>query len=517
MSNKTRPGMGFEVNIRGAKQEPSAASTDGDAPFCVAVLGNFGGRSSRAGGERTRLAKRKLVAIDRDNFDEVLARFGIEVEIPSERQSGEPIVIPIAQLDDFHPDSLYENAAIFSRLRDLRRRLNDKTRFEPAAREIMALVREDTQSARHSPAPEVGRAGQIPSGRVLDEVLGTTRQGSAELERIVGSGGIDQLIKEIIAPYIEPATDPRQPEMLKAVDVAAAAQMRRILHDPVFQGLEAAWRSVYFLVSRLEAGQDVKVFLLDVSRPELEEDLGGEVSESALHKLLCEPVAGDVRWSLLVGNYAFGDRVSDVLLLSQLGSIAESAQAPFVAGASERLAGCESFARYPDADNWRYQVKPGVEQAWTMLRRSAVAGCIGLALPRFLLRAPYGRNSSPIDAFGFEEQDGDPETAHEHYLWGNAAFLKAEQLARVFTGKGRDMIPGEASQTDGLPMAYREDDGEKMAMPCAEIYLTEKGGRKLADQGLIALWSVRNADAVRSSDFGSLAEDRKTLQGRWAR
>ena len=136
---------------------------------------------------------------------------------------------------------------------------------------------------------------------------------------------------------------------------------------------------------------------------------------------------------------------------------------------------------------------------------------------RFLLRAPYGRNSSPIDTFAFEEHDGDPETAHDRYLWGNAAFLKAEQLARAFADQGWDMVPGETSQTDGLPMAYYQDDGEKTAMPCAELYLTEKGGRKLADRGLIALWSVRNADAVRSSDFGSLSEDRRPLQGRWVK
>ena len=79
------------------------------------------------------------------------------------------------------------------------------------------------------------------------------------------------------------------------------------------------------------------------------------------------------------------------------------------------------------------------------------------------------------------------------------------------------MHPGDADQTDNLPRYYYDDDGETQLLPCAEIYLTEKGGRKLSGQGLIALWSVKNLDSVRSSDFNALSADGKTLQGRWVK
>jgi type VI secretion system protein ImpC len=129
------------------------------------------------------------------------------------------------------------------------------------------------------------------------------------------------------------------------------------------------------------------------------------------------------------------------------------------------------------------------------------------------LRAPYGAKSSPIEAFSFEEM---PEpNCHECFLWGNAAFVKAEQLARAFAESHWDMRPAEASQTDRLPMYYYDDEGETVLMACAEIYLTEKGGNRLSNQGLMAVWSVRNMDAVRSSDFGSLATG-NNLRGRWA-
>ena len=229
----------------------------------------------------------------------------------------------------------------------------------------------------------------------------------------------------------------------------------------------------------------------------VEPRLGGEIL-----------IAGDVKDKV-------EDKIDDVLLLAQIGSIAKSAQAPFIASAKETLAGCVSFGQYADADDWQYELKPGVENAWQMLRQNPVADYIGLALPKILLRLPYGKKSRPIEAFTFEEMTGKGAECHECLLWGNAAFIKAEQFARAFAENHWNMYPGDASQTDNLPLHYYEDDGETLLMPCAEIYLTEKGGRKLSEQGLIALWSVKNMDSVRSSDVIALSADGKNLQGRW--
>ena len=296
-----------------------------------------------------------------------------------------------------------------------------------------------------------------------------------------------------------------------AVDRATAEHMRQILHHPRFQSMEAAWRSVYFLIKRIETDRHLKIFLLDFDKQALQADLAKE-SDSRLHKLFCDPSPGDNPWSLLVGNYIFEDNIDDALLLAQIGAVAQQAGAPFIAGARETLAGCESFSDYPDADDWSYKLKPGAENAWTLLRQDAVANYIGLALPRFMLRAPYGSKSSPIETFKFEEM---PEHyCHECFLWGNAAFIKAEQLARAFAQHRWAMRPSEFSQTDRLPMYYYDDGDETVLMPCAEIYLTEKGGHKLSASGLIPVWSVKNMDAVRSSDFRSLATV-SDLRGRW--
>jgi type VI secretion system protein ImpC len=518
MSNSNKPGMGFEVNIRRASDKQPVASNNTDTPFCMAILGDFSGRFNQPPVDDKPLSKRKLIAVDRDNFDEVLAGFKLSFNISFGAEFSSPITIDIAELDDFHPDALYEKLEIFGKLRSIRRRLQNKSSFDAAASEIVGWLVMDTpptQAAKSSPESNPGKGGS--PANLLDDVLGSTQQSASELEYLTSPGGLDRLIKEIIAPYVEPSANPRQQEMIDAVDAATAEHMRQILHHPHFQNLEAAWRSVYFLISRIETGRDLKIFLLDVSKQELADDLAGDVTSSSMYKRFCEPAVNDIPWSLLVGNYTFEDKIDDVLLLAQIGSIAKNARAPFLAAAKETLAGCESFGLYPDADDWRYDIKPGVKTAWQALRADPVADYIGLALPGFLLRAPYGKKSRPIDAFAFEEMSDRGDAIHGCYLWGNAAFLKAEQLARAFADNHWAMHPGDANQIDGLPMYYYDDDGETVLMPCAEIYLTEKGGKKLTAQGLIAIWSVKEMDAVRSSDFNSLSSNGKSLQGRWVK
>ena len=56
---------------------------------------------------------------------------------------------------------------------------------------------------------------------------------------------------------------------------------------------------------------------------------------------------------------------------------------------------------------------PAGDAAWQALRRSAEAEWVGLALPRFLLRLPYGPDTDSTEAFGFEEMPGTP--VHEDY------------------------------------------------------------------------------------------------------
>jgi len=230
------------------------------------------------------------------------------------------------------------------------------------------------------------------------------------------------LIRQVVAPHIVPGAPPQQAVYIAAVDAAIGEQMRAIVQHPQFKALEALWRGVQWLVSTLETDEQLKLYVLDMSRAEPGADLEaaqGNVESCSLYRLLVEQgkgTTGGEPWSLIVGNYAFGLGGEDVEVLAYLGAIASQAGGPFLAAAKPELIGCRSIAATPDPRDWTPPDTPAAER-WNALRESPVAPWIGLAPPRVLLRSPYGKSTDPIESFAFEELGAQRE--HESYLWGN--------------------------------------------------------------------------------------------------
>ena len=514
MTDKIR--MGFEVTMdTNSSSKPNRPENTSNTPFHIAVLGDFSGRGSRSLHEPETIAKRRLIEVDRDNMEEVMA--GLRIGLNLNMGDAGTIQLDIRGLDDFHPDELYENLETFGKLRSLRRRLKNTNSFSEAAAEIQGWKPVgESPTARPADAGVTGEAINealvADAGNLLSNII-DVQQGSSDTSS-AGVGQIDRLIRNIVAPYVEPAADPRQDEMIASVDSATETHMRDILHHADFQAMESAWRSLYFLVTRLETDSNLKMKILDITKEELQADLAADdLSSSALYRRFCDPAEGDAPWSVLLGNFSFSDTIEDVLSLAAIGGIAQRAGAPFIAAATDTLAGCESLADTPDCEEWSHSGSEGFKRAWQMLRQSSVAAYIGLALPRFLLRLPYGRKSKPVESFAFEEMPEAP--CHASYLWGNAAFVKVELLARNFIERGWAMKPGEEYQTEGLPVHYYREEGETVGKPVAEILLTEKCAEAMRRQGLTPLLSVKNMDAVRSADYRSVAENPQTIVGRW--
>jgi type VI secretion system protein ImpC len=302
------------------------------------------------------------------------------------------------------------------------------------------------------------------------------------------------------------------------LDQAISGQMCAILHHPDFQELEAAWRALQFLVSRVEMDETLKLYVVDVSKGELAADLASadDLQSSGTYRLLVEQsvgAPGAQPWTLLVGGYTFDQTEEDIKLLQRLAKVAQAARAPFLSAASPHFAGCESVAATPDPDDWRRQADPAVLGFWQQLRRSPEAASVGLALPRFLLRMPYGRDTEPIERFDFEELSYPPE--HEQYLWGNPAVICACLLAEAFRESGWSLTGVLQRDLWGLPMHVYKANDETQVTPCAEIFLTERAMENLVGKGLIPLLSIKGRDAVRVARFQSIAEPCAPLSGRW--
>lgn len=492
-------------------------SARGGGAFRILLMGDFSGRAHR--GLCEPIAGRRVALLDVDNWEEVLAGLGTEVRVPVGASADAAIAIRPREIDDFHPERMFDELEVFQALRSLRRRLMDSSTFEAAAAEVRAWAAQPADAPEAAePTPTAAEDAET-EGDVLGRLLGERPAHAARTpSRPAGAAGIDALLRDIVAPHVVPDRDQEQSALVARVDEAVAAQMRAVLHDANLQAVEAAWRSVHFLVTHLETDEDLKLHLMDATKEEVAADLTAseDLQSTALFKLLVSQsvrTAGGEPWAVLAGGFSFDPTVADAGLLGRLGKIAEAAGAPFVAAARDRVAGCESLAASPDPDDWTLEPPADAAEAWAELRKLPEASWLALGLPRMLLRLPYGRDTDPIDVFDLEELvEG---AGHECYLWGNPAFAIVQVLGAGFTEHGWGMAAELYRDIESLPMHVYTRDGERCVMPCAEAYLTDRAGQALQEMGLTALLSVRGRDVVRIRGVAALRDPVAALSGRW--
>ncbi len=451
---------------------------DSDTPFRILVLGDFSGRANR----RTETSTRHHpVQIDRDNFDEVLASLNVGLKLGGE--GARRIALKFTELEDFHPDRIYQHNELFQPLWDLRRKLNDPDTFTEAAAEVAAWsgLTVPVQPVRAGRLPETSAAppdlAPLTNGNLLDNILD-----ASESQPLAPSESRDPLrsfINRALAPHVQPREAPQLPALLAEVDEAAGKLMRAILHHEDFQALEAAWRALFLLVRGLETGTQLKVYVLDLTKAELAGGWRGP---------------DDDGWAMVAANFSFNRSADDVVTLRLLGQLMSAAGAPLIAEAD---LGGEAEADGP----------------WAQLRRSPEAAWLGLALPRFLLRLPYGAGTDQLEAFRFEEMPGPP--AHRDYLWGNPSFACAYLLGETFSQQGWQLRPGSHQEISGLPLHVYEEAGESRLRPCIELPMTTDDVDWALEQGYMPLIWKHGQDSIRLVRFQSIADPPARLAGRW--
>jgi type VI secretion system protein ImpC len=484
---------------------------DPDTPLRVLVMADFSGRARRENPSALlELSSRPLLAANADNLDAVMARLAPKLRLTlNGGAGGAALTIGFAQLDDFHPDALYQRLELFQSLRRSRARLLNPASFAQAVAEL-------------SPAPpqepaKPESAATEDDAALLERLLGKTPEPpSTRPAADVGTAAINTLLQAVVQPHIV-RTDPRQEAWIEAVDAAIGEQLRAILHQPAFQALEATWRGVRDLVANLDSDL-LRVDLLDVTKQELLADLrtaAGQPRATSLYTLLIDrevQLPDSQPWSLLVGDYAFGATPDDIALLAALGSVAAHAGGPFLAAADPNALGCASAAELADPTQWT-PLPATAEQHWQALRQTEVAPWLGLALPRVLLRLPYGQKTEPVEQLEFEEMPlgRDPDA----YLWGNPAFACARLIAAAFAENGWDFSPGDVLELDDLPAHVYGEAEERRMQPGTEVLLGERAMQALLARGIMPLLGHRQRNVVRLARFQSLADPPAALAGGW--
>jgi len=471
-------------------------------PFRLVILGDFSGRATRKVIEP--LGTRRPIPVDCDNFEQSMKRLGVIVGLSAPDVPGASFEARFESVDDFHPDRLISRIAPLTALARTRERLRSPATASSAvdeARQILATPSPATVTATPSGADDESIQD------TMARLLGGRPPSALPSDKPTASGiDLNALIKNIVVP----GATPEQTAALAAVEVELAARLRSILHDSHFQATEALWRGLDLLVRAYGGEEDLKVFLLDVSKEEVTTEVRAD--ENLLQSTLCQAL-GEPGCSVIVGAFTFDDTVEDIETLGRLANISAMHGAAFVSGASPHFIGCESVALSSDPSDWIRRMTADSCAAWAALRGLPEARHLGLVLPRVLLRQPYGKGSDPIDTFPFEELD--VAAMHESFLWGNGAFVAGYLLADQFRAEGWEMTGSGPGELDDLPVFKFSEDGETKVKPCAEAWLSERTGERILESGLMPLLSVKGRGAVRLAGLQSVAQPPTALSFRW--
>lgn len=111
-----------------------------------------------------------------------------------------------------------------------------------------------------------------------------------------------------------------------------------------------------------------------------------------------------VPFAALVGDYEFGKNPQDTELLEKISNVAAAAHAPFLAAASPDLLSLESFTQLGQPRDLSKVFDTTEYVKWQSFRQSEDSRYVGLTLPHILMRLPYGKETSPVEAFHYEEK-----------------------------------------------------------------------------------------------------------------
>lgn len=292
-------------------------------------------------------------------------------------------------------------------------------------------------------------------------------------------------------------------DMIAAIDRKLSEQINLILHHADFQKLEGAWRGLHYLVNNTETDEMLKIRVMNIGKQDLGKTLkrykGTAWDQSPLFKKMYEEEFGQFGgepFGCLVGDYHFDQSAPDVELLGEMAKIAASAHAPFIAGASPTVMQMDSWQELANPRDLTKIFSTPEYAAWRSLRESDDSRYIGLAMPRFLSRLPYGARTNPVEAFNFEEDTGAAD--HAKYTWANSAYAMAVNINRSFKEYGwcsriRGIESGGAVQ--GLPAhSFPTDDGG-VDMKCpTEIAISDRREAELAKNGFMPLVHRKNSD-----------------------
>ncbi len=351
---------------------------------------------------------------------------------------------------------------------------------------------------------------------LIDEIVQATRIKPEDEGYNVTKQGVQAFIDELLKPGRETAkiSPGLVDEMIADIDKKLSRQMDTILHNEEFQRLESSWRSLKYLIDHTDFRENIKVELLNVSKQDLIDDFedSPEIVKSGLYKIVYTSEYGQFGgqpYGMMVGNYDFGPGNQDMALLENLASVATMAHAPFTGGAGPSFFGLDDFSGLPNLKDLKSLFEGPQYTKWRSLRQMEDARNISLALPKFLLRLPYGPDNIPTKTFNYKE---DVSSGDDSFCWGNAAFAFATRVADSFAKYrwcANIIGPQGGGAVEDLPIYQYEAMGEIQNKIPTQIEISDRKEFELAEEGFIALTMRKGSDNAAFFSANSIQKSKK--------
>jgi type VI secretion system protein ImpC len=329
---------------------------------------------------------------------------------------------------------------------------------------------------------------------LVDKIVEEGRLGQTQEERRKSKAWVEELADQVLRGEIQVGedTDAAIGDRIKQLDELISNQLNRVMHAQELQKLEASWRGLHYFVENTETSLMLKIKVLNVSKKELLTDLQKAVDFDLsgifekVHGEYGSP--GGEPYGALVGDYEITRDPQDVELIGKLSNVAAAAHAPFITAASPALLNLEKFTDLAARRDLAKIFDNEAYTQWKMFRMSEDSKYIGLCLPHILVRLTYGKDTVPVEEFGYEE--GVDGSDHSKYLWGNAAYAFATRITNAFArNEWCAAIRGaEGGVVEGLPVNTFQTDVGDVALECStDIAITNRRGHELATLGFIPL------------------------------
>lgn len=336
---------------------------------------------------------------------------------------------------------------------------------------------------------------------LLEQIMSETRMRPQDDGYDIAKRGLEQLMAELVRDTrsVDKIDSSFIDHMLAQIDLKMSAQIDEILHAEEFQKLESSWRGLKYLVDKTDFRQNIKLEIINVSKADLLTDFedSPEVTKSGLYKHIYIEEYGQFGGQpigTIIGAYEFGAGAADIKLLQQCGAVAAMAHAPFLSSAGKEMFGVSDMSELPNLKDLKAIFEQPKYTKWQGFRESEDARYVGLTAARFMLRAPYDRESYPSKVFNYEEQT---HGKNSNYAWGNTAFALASRMADSFA-KYRwtpNIIgPQSGGAVDDLPTHSYEAMGQLEVKPPTEVMISDRREYELAEEGFIALTARKGSN-----------------------